>query len=124
MLASVGMGALAKIIPAWGLSAGEAFTAGMGLTVLGGMLQGMAGGGGVSASTSAVSGGGGEATATSTLTTDTGISDLNEQASLKEQQNVQLVVHGDILDSDETGTRLLQILNDNFESSGGRLLTV
>lgn len=106
-----------------GLSGGAAIAAGLALTVLGGALQGMAGKGGSSSSVSATSGGGVESTTSSTLTTDTGVADLNESDSREKQQSVQLVVHGDVLDSEETGTRLVQILNDNFESSGSKLIT-
>ena len=106
-----------------GLSGGAAIAAGLALTVLGGALQGMAGKGGSSSSVTSSAVGGGEATTSSTLTTDTGVADLNESESREKQQSVQLVVHGDVLDSDETGTRLLNILNENFESSGGRLIT-
>ena len=37
-------------------------------------------------------------------------------------QNVQLVVQGDILDSEDTGRRLIEVLNDNFRSDNSALV--
>tara|TARA_Y100001937_G_scaffold38865_2_gene55288 strand:- start:38 stop:1723 length:1686 start_codon:yes stop_codon:yes gene_type:complete len=106
-----------------GLSGGAAIAAGIGLTVLGGALQGMAGGGGGGGAVATTStGGGGIVESDASLVNTTGdVTGFNEPEAIERQQQVQLVVQGDVLDSEETGTRLLNILNEEFDSKGGRL---
>ena len=45
-----------------------------------------------------------------------------EEAQRQVGQNVQLVVQGDILDSEDTGRRLVDLLNSNFESDNSALV--
>lgn len=107
-----------------GLSGGAAIAAGIGLTVLGGVLQGMAGSGGGGGAVATTSTGGGVVESDATLVNTTGeVTGFNDQESIEKQQVVSLTVQGDILDSEETGTRLLAILNDEFENKNGRLVT-
>ena len=116
MLSGLGISAL------FSLSGAAAIAAGAGLIALGSVMKSFAGG--------SSSGGG----ATSIPAPTTGFDDttsiagpLNEDigssepGSIEKQQQVQLVVQGDILDSEETGTRLLEILNEEFDSKGGRI---
>lgn len=42
----------------------------------------------------------------------------------RESQTVQIVVQGDVLDSDQTGLRILDILNENFDRNNGTLTNV
>lgn len=123
ILVGAGMSATGAIL---GLSGGAAIAAGIGLTVLGGVLQGMAGsgGGGGGAVATTTTGGGGVVESDSTLVNTTGeVTGFNEPETIEKEQRVQLVVQGDILDSEETGTRLLSILNNEFENKNGRLVT-
>ena len=79
------------------------------------------GGGGGSVSTASV-GGGGMIESDATLVNTTGdVAGFNDSSAIEKQQQVQLVVQGDVLDSEETGTRLLQILNEEFDNKGGRI---
>lgn len=123
ILVGAGMSATGAIL---GLSGGAAIAAGVGLTVLGGVLQGMAGssGGGSGAVSTTSTGGGGVVESDSTLVNTTGeVTGFNDPETIEKEQRVQLVVQGDILDSEETGTRLLSILNNEFENKNGRLVT-
>lgn len=98
-----------------GLSGAAAIAAGAGLVALGTILKSFSGGeGGVSAS-----GGAGTVGAASLgggVGADKELTVPNEER--EPSQNVQLVVQGDILDSEDTGRRLLDLLNDNFEREG------
>ena len=47
---------------------------------------------------------------------------VEEERDRSPRQQVQLVVQGDILDSEDTGRRLLNILNNNFESDNSALV--
>lgn len=105
-----------------GLGGAAAIAAGVGLTVLGGVLQGMSGGGGGGSVSTASVGGGGMIESDATLVNTTGdVAGFNDSSAIEKQQQVQLVVQGDVLDSEETGTRLLQILNEEFDNKGGRI---
>lgn len=120
ILVGLGMSATAPILGT--LSGAAAVAAGIGLTVLGGVLQGMAGGSGSSGSVATTSTGGGMVESDSTLVNTTGgTTDFNDNTAIEKQQQVQLVVQGDVLDSEETGTRILQILNEEFDNKGGRI---
>lgn len=121
ILIGAGMSATGALL---GLSGGAAIAAGVGLTVLGGVLQGMAGGGGGGGgSVATTSAGGGVVESDATLVNTAGdITGINEPESIEKQQQVQVVVQGDILDNgDETATRILNILNENFDAKGGRI---
>lgn len=88
-------------------------SSGAALAAFGGALGAVAGGG----ATSSQGGGATGAFAAGTTTTET---EIAEPEAIQERgPSVQLVVQGDILDSEETGTRLLDILNNNFKESGG-----
>ena len=102
-------------------SPGAAIAAGAGLIALGSILKSFAGGGGAEASTSIPSptAGFGEATnIAGPLDEDFG---ADEPEAVERQQMVSLTIQGDVLDSEETGTRLLQILNEEFDNKGGRI---
>jgi hypothetical protein len=47
-----------------------------------------------------------------------------QQEERRADQSVQLIVQGDILDSEDTGRRLIRLLNDNFESEASALTAV
>ena len=49
-------------------------------------------------------------------------SDLTSPETLEQSQpntQVQLIVQGDVLDNQETGTRLLNVLNESFDKQAG-----
>ena len=107
------------------LTGTKAIIAGAALVALGTIMKSFAGGGGGSSSSSPstsiaspTNDFGSDPTQIGPLA-DTGLED--EPGSIEKQQQVQLVVHGDVLDSEETGTRLLNILNEEFDSKGGRI---
>ena len=104
------------------LSGAAAVAAGIGLIALGSILSSFAGDGGGGTSVSPTSPTG-DTTATPTVGGPVGVTDMNEPESREKQQQVQLVIHGDVLDSQETGTKLIRLLNENFESSGSKLIT-
>ena len=116
MLSGLGINAL------FGLSGAAAIAAGAGLIALGSVMKSFAGGsssGGGATSIPAPTAGFDDATSIAGPL-DEGIGN-NEPGAIEKQQQVQLVVQGDILDSEETGTRLLEILNEEFDSKGGRI---
>ena len=100
-----------------GLDPSGAIAAGAGLVALGAVIKSFVGGGG-GASAPAATGGG--AAASDDFTSRA--TPLSEPDSIEERDSgpkVQLVVQGDILDSEQTGNRILDILNKNFSDSGG-----
>ena len=88
--------------------------AGAALATFGGVLSGLSGGasGGAGATTSA---GGGIAGSGGTFD-----SDVTAPAEEREDPgtSVQVTIQGDVLDSDETGTRIVSLINDAFEKDG------
>lgn len=103
-------------------SAAAAIVAGGALVAVGAALKAFAGGfggGGAAGSSSGSEG---------TFTAPPGGGNLNEQVRFNEEeerrqaQAVSLTVQGDILDSEDTGRRLLTILNENFESESSSLI--
>ena len=103
------------------LAAGEpggsaVLSAGIGLKVLSGLL----GASGSGASASGASAGGSPSAQTDTAT-DTGITDDPDEEEIQEQRNIQLVVQGDIFNTEETGRNIIDLLNDNFDNTGASL---
>ena len=92
--------------------------AGAALAAFGGSISAVAGGGAAGA------GAGAGADATNTTEPNSLVSPLTEPEDIEARETgprVQLVVQGDILDSEQTGNRILDILNKNFSDSGGSL---
>lgn len=115
MLSGLGINAL------FGLSGAAAIAAGAGLIALGSVMKSFAGGSSGGGSTSIPS-------PTSSFDDNTSIAgpldeslSSDEPGSIEKQQMVSLTIQGDVLDSEETGTRLLEILNEEFDSKGGRI---
>lgn len=104
----------------FGLSGAGAIAAGVGLTVLGGFLQGMAGegggGGGVASSSTSASAGGG--TVSPEIITQPDIQDRQPQTQ------VQVNVQGNVLDRRESGLAIVDVLNEYFSANDGRLVSV
>lgn len=101
-------------------SGGPLIAAGAALATFGGALQGFGGsvggaGSGVGATGGGIGAGGG-------FDDGGGLTspDLVDQTEEREQPATQvaLTVNGDILDSEETGTRIAQILSDSFQNDG------
>ena len=109
------------------LTGTAAIIAGGALIALGAIMKAFAGGGGGASSPSPAPMGTGAGVATPITSDPTAVGPLadeglaEEPAAIEKQQQVQLIVQGDILDSEETGTRLLNILNEEFDAKGGRI---
>lgn len=97
--------------PLLGLSGGAAIAAGIGLTVLGGLLQGMAGSGGSSAGVAPSAGGGAS-------------SEPTAQAPEIEKKTtaVTINVEGTVLSPREVGMQIAQILSDTFDTNDTRIV--
>lgn len=96
-----------------------AIAAGIGLTVLGGVLQALGSGGGTPAAGAA----GGGAVASGGITGPGAVENPMAQATTEEerakaQTGVQVIVQGNIFDSRETGLQIAQIINDSFDLNG------
>lgn len=104
-------------VPGFQTLGSQLIAAGAGLAAFGGALGAAVGGGGGGAV-----GGGGVGTQadiqTSSFSTDTETTSPDEVERRQEQTNVSLVIQGDVLDSEETGTRIAGILSTAFEKDG------
>lgn len=87
--------------------------AGAALIVLGGALKALAGGAGGAATAPAT--GGGVAASPSPTTELTPTQNLTRQ---EPQTAVSVVIQGDVLDSDESGSRIVSLINDAFSKKG------
>lgn len=90
--------------------AGPLIAAGAALAALGGLL-----GATQSAPSSPSSTGGGVAANPSSATENTPTENLTR---LEPQTAVQVTIHGDVLDSDESGSRIVQLINSAFDKKG------
>lgn len=120
MLIAVGIG-LSTVPMLFGLQGPAAIAAGLAATMLGGALMALAGGGGSNAPSA--SGGGGVASGEGTGLSASGSSTEQAQIEQRPITQVHLNVMGNVLDRKETGLELLNILNENFQNSGGILAT-
>ena len=126
LLIAFGSGAIATGITAeaikasiGSLSGGQAIVAGVAAIAAGGALKAF------SSSLGGASGGSPSIASNPSLSSDPTITDTREveDSSQRESgQSVQLVVQGDILDSEDSGRRLVELLNSNFESDNRSLV--
>lgn len=79
------------------------------------LIVGMSGAGGSAASTAGSSGGGGIASSPSTSTDLTPTQDLQRAEATT---GVSVVIQGDVLDSDESGSRIVNLINQAFDKKG------
>lgn len=79
------------------------------------LLVGMSGAGGSAASSAASDGGGGIASMPSTSTDLTPTQDLQRAEATT---GVSIVIQGDVLDSDESGSRIVNLINSAFDKKG------
>lgn len=100
---------------------GALMAKGAALTTFGSMLSTKFGGGASGSTAGADSGANAAATDPLTGASPVSVVDTEEAAEVERQQTVSLTVQGDILDSEETGTRLLEILNNEFDNQGGKI---
>jgi len=103
-----------SVIPGLQASGGTLIATGGALAIAGGALSALAGGGGAASSVGAASGAGGGGIATGPE------SGFTEQVEEREEPGteVNLTINGDVLDSQETGTRIISLINDAFEKDG------
>jgi tape measure domain-containing protein len=100
-----------------GISGGSAIAAGVGLKILGGVLSGLAGsssGGGATAGGSA-----GASSSSQDLPAETALAEPEERTA---RSNINVNIDT-MLDSEESGLRLVEILNNTFESQGAIIRT-
>lgn len=103
-----------QVIPGLQGSGASLVATGSALAIFGGALSALSGGGGAAAASGAgASAAGGEPVGQPTET-------VTAQATEREepQTAVSVVVNGDVFDSQETGTRIAQILSDSFQQEG------
>jgi hypothetical protein len=121
--AALSVGTVAEAIKASivSLAGGSAIVAGVASIAVGGALKAFAGSLGAS-------GASGPTVASDTGTSTGGFisptADLAqpEPEERRADQSVQIVVQGDILDSEQTGTRILKLITDNFKTSNSALI--
>jgi hypothetical protein len=90
-----------------------AAAAGVGLILFGGALKAAAGKGSGGAAPSSTGGG--------IATTPSSTTELTPQESLTRQEPstaVQVTIQGDVLDSDESGSRIVALINEAFDKKG------
>ena len=104
----IGSGMLATSSIFGDLKGGQAIAAGIALSVLGGVLQGVASGGG--ASTAA-----GNIGPSGVLESEDVLADPD---ATKGTTEIAVNISGDVFDTQETGFRLVEILRDNFDLEG------
>lgn len=94
---------------------------GSAMTVAGGALQAIGGGGvtGVSNPSTSIATGGGSAVDTGSAGSSDGVGGI---AAETKAPGITVNIQGDVLDSNETGLRIVQIINDQFNSTGARIV--
>ena len=95
-----------------GIGAGM-ITAGAALATFGGVLKGLSGG--KSQTSASADTGGGIASSPSTSTDLTQPQDLQRAEATT---GVSIVIQGDVLDSDESGSRIVNLINSAFDKKG------
>lgn len=101
------------------LGGAAAIAAGAALIALGTLIKGASGGaGGVSAGGAGSGAAGGDAGAIGGVGLVNDEVDEAEDTEIRDRTKVALTVQGDVLDSRETGLRIVDILNESFESEG------
>lgn len=115
---AIGLGVEAIKASVVGLSAGPALAAGLALALLGGALKAFSSslGGeqtGGSSVNGGVSGGGGGGFSSSQ---DVALTEDQERA--EPETRISLTIQGDVLDSDESGLKILELLNKELDTSG------
>lgn len=101
-----------EVIPGLEPSGAALAASGVGLLALGGVLKALSGG---ASQTSESSAGGGIASSPSLST------DLTQPQDLKRAEattGVSVVIQGDVLDSDESGSRIVSLINQAFDKKG------
>ena len=91
--------------------------AGTALAFFGGVLKGLSGSGG-GASASAASGGGATPTQLNSETSTRSTVGFEEQQRREPETKVALNVYGSIYDSEETGGKIIQLINEAFDKKG------
>ena len=110
LLAGIGMEAIRNSIV--GLTGGPAIFAGIALIAAGALLKALSGGGGQSSVPTTSASGGGSTT-----------TPINEPAVVDEKAGQRIVVNvqGDVLDSRESGLRIVELINDAFDTQGAQV---
>lgn len=96
---------------------GPIIAAGAALSAFGGALSAFSGGGGGGPSASAAGG-----TASRQFEAETLPPISREPEERRADQSLQVIVQGDILDSEETGSRIVKLISDNFKTSNSAFI--
>lgn len=113
MLIAMGLGVDSLKVALATFNGAAAVAAGAALIALGGALKAMSGG--IGSSSAAASTGGGIAATPSTSTDLTPTQDLQRTEA---STGVSVVIQGDVLDSDESGSRIVNLINQAFDKKG------
>lgn len=118
-LVGIGIGIDALKTSLMTLTGGVAIAAGLALIAVGGLLKGLSGGGISPASSGAATAGGGGGYI------PTEASSVNPSESVKSETGPKVTVNiqGDVLDSRESGLRIVELINDAFNSQGAKVVT-
>ncbi|MBL0233170.1 MAG: hypothetical protein IPQ08_05855 [Chitinophagaceae bacterium] len=92
--------------------------AGIGLSILGGVLKGLAGGGGGSTSNASASAGGGLATGGDSMGTFSAAGPMATDSRVNPNTVINFTVQGDVLDSSDTQNRIVELLNSAIDTKG------
>lgn len=107
--------AINSLLPGSGAAAAAA---GLGLVLFGTALKAAVGAGGEKSSPSAASAGGGVGGGTTEIPGASPISDISEATPQEPNTKIELNIQGDVLDSEATGLRIVDLLNSAFDKSG------
>ncbi len=111
MSAGIGMSALGNLSP------GAAIAAGAGLVAIGTIMKSFLGGGG-SESVTATGGGGG------VTSSPTEIAEPVEEDDRSPKTEIQVNIAGDVLDSEESGMKIIELINSSFDMNGSLVRAV
>lgn len=105
-----GIGATA--IPLFGGNGAASIAAGVALTILGGVLQGIGG-----SQPNPTGAGGGMATGGADANPQTGVPDVDK----RDERSLQVVIEGNVLDRRETGLEIVKVIQENLDEFGGAI---
>jgi len=101
-----------SVIPGLQASGGTLIATGAALAVAGGALTAVSGG------STSTSGGAGGGEAIGLAGTPEDLTTLQAEERLEPSTHIAVNIQGDVLDSEESGTRIVQLINDAFDRSG------
>lgn len=110
----LGFGSIGIVLPTWAVAGAGAIVNGLALITLGGALQAAGGGGGGGPATTSIS---------PNAITPPEPPSLEEDAVDGSRSRVTVNIQGDVLDTRDTGLRIVEILQEAFDTDGARVIT-